>query len=90
MLRRIVLAVSLTAAVGLSFVPIQHTGGRVTASSFTCPANAQCGFRYYSDAAHTNEIGYSTIFCNGAVSSWGTQSGNPVWWSLGCNGKPPV
>ena len=40
-----------------------------------CPAGTECGWLYFSDSAHTHEVGAHTTNCQGVVLDWGIKQG---------------
>jgi hypothetical protein len=83
--RRVLGAVAAAAAVGAILVP------SVPAQAYSqCPANTECGWIFYSDAAHTHEVGGHTTNCQGVVLTWGIQQGYSQYIQSGCGGTVPV
>lgn len=81
MSRRILAGAAALAAAGAILLP-----GTPAQAYSACPTNTECGWLYYSDAAHTNEIGGHTTNCDGVVQSWGIQSGYSQYIQSGCGG----
>ncbi|MEV6150379.1 DUF6289 family protein [Nonomuraea sp. NPDC052129] len=67
MIRRALVAAALatTALVALPAGPAQASA---------CPVNYLCITTYYSDAAHTTEIGLREELCDGTLYVWGVRS----------------
>jgi uncharacterized protein DUF6289 len=55
-----------------------------------CAANTSCGWLYYSDAAHTHQVGGHTTNCQGSVLDWGITTGHSVAVSQICGGGIPL
>jgi len=81
MSRRILVGAAVLAAAGAILLP------SAPAQAYSaCPTNTECGSLYFSDAAHTNEIGGHTTNCQGVVQSWGIQQGYSQYIQNGCGG----
>ncbi|MEU4232717.1 DUF6289 family protein [Nonomuraea sp. NPDC026600] len=67
MIRRALVAAAVAAAalVALPTAPAQAQA---------CPINYHCITTYYSDSAHTTEIGLRDEACDGTLYVWGTRS----------------
>ena len=50
-----------------------------------CRADYSCLYVYYSTPAHTTEIGYVYMNCNGTGGSWGSISGYFTFSEVECN-----
>jgi hypothetical protein len=85
-MRRTVLALTLVAALAATFAP-SHPAGRVAAYS-QCPANTECGWEWFSDAAHTHNVGGHTTNCQGVILDWGVKVGYSLYIQQGCGGGP--
>lgn len=80
--RRILASATAVVAAGALFLP------SAPAEAYSaCPANTECGWLYFSDAAHTHEIGGHTTNCQGVVQSWGIQQGYSQYIQNGCGGQ---
>lgn len=81
MARRILALVATAASVAAIWLP------SVPAQAYSqCPVNTECGWLYFSDAAHTHEIGGHTTNCQGVVRDWGIKQGYSQYIQQGCGG----
>lgn len=49
-----------------------------------CPAGSQCSYAWFSDAAHTNQVGGRTVDCQRLSESWGSHTGYLVYDTQPC------
>jgi hypothetical protein len=87
MRRRFLAIASAAVAAGAILLP---TGPAEAYSA--CPANTECGWLYFSDAARTHEVGGHTTNCQGVLQNWGTVTSYSTYIQNGCGGvaRTPV
>ncbi|WP_034593841.1 DUF6289 family protein [Hamadaea tsunoensis] len=83
MIRRFLVAATAAAGIGLAVVPA------APAQAYSkCPAGTECGWEYFSDAAHTHLQGLHTTNCDGVVLDWGIKAGYSVYVQDTCQNPP--
>ncbi len=79
MKRRLLVGLSTVAAAGAVLLPA------TAAQAYQlCPANSQRSYAWYSNAAHTTQVGGRTIDCQRVSQMWGTQTAYLVYSSQPC------
>jgi hypothetical protein len=79
--RRILALASAAVAVGAIMLPSSPA-----LAYSQCPANTECGWLFFSDAAHTHEVGGHTTNCQGVIQDWGIKQGYSQYIQQGCGG----
>jgi Family of unknown function (DUF6289) len=82
--QRRIFAVAAAAAAAAACAVLLPSGPAEAYSA--CPANTECGWLYYSNAAHTYEVGGHTTNCQGVVQNWGTVTSYSSYIQNGCGG----
>ncbi|MEU8106629.1 DUF6289 family protein [Nonomuraea muscovyensis] len=80
MLRRTLLATTLSAALTLATVTVASAPAQARA----CKIDHFCDTIYYSDSAHTTAVGGKREDCDGTVQTWGRRTGYLTFTEVPC------